>query len=82
MVTATENGVSAEAVFQAARQLPREGRIVLIEMLAGSLREDESLDAEVLAEAERRWAEIEAGTAKSLSLAELDQELRTKYQWP
>ena len=82
MVTATENGVSAEAVFQAARQLPREGRIVLIEMLAGSLREDESLDAEVLAEAERRWAEIEAGTAKSLSLAELDQELRTKHQWP
>ena len=82
MVTATENGVSAEAVYQAARQLPREARIVLIEMLASSLREDESLDAEVLAEAERRWAEIEAGTAKSLSLAELDQELRTKYQWP
>ena len=54
----------------------------MIEMLAGSLREDESLDAEVLAEAERRWAEIEAGTAKSLSLAELDQELRTTYQWP
>ncbi len=82
MVTATENGVSAEAVYQAARQLPREARIELIEMLAGSLREDESLDAEVLAEAERRWAEIEAGTATSLSLAELDQELRTKYQWP
>ena len=82
MVTATENGLSAEAVYQAARQLPREGRIVLIEMLAGSLREDESLDAEVLAEAERRWTEIEAGTAKSSSLAELDQELRTKYQWP
>ena len=82
MVTATENGLSAEAVYQAARQLPREGRIVLIEMLANSLREDESLDAEVLAEAERRWAEIEAGTAKSSSLAELDLELRTKYQWP
>ena len=82
MLTATENGLSAEAVYQAARQLPREGRIVLIEMLASSLREDESLDAEVPAEAERRWAEIEAGTAKSSSLAELDQELRTKYQWP
>ncbi len=82
MVTATENGLSAEAVYQAARQLPREGRMVLIERLASSLREDESLDAGVLAEAERRWAEIEAGTAKSSSLAELDQELRTKYQWP
>ena len=82
MVTATENGPSTEAVYQAARQLPREGRIVLIEMLAGSLREDESLDAEVLAEAERRWAEIEAGTAKPSSLAELDLELRTKYEWP
>ena len=82
MVTATENGLSAEAVYQAARQLPRERRIVLIEMLASSLREDESLDAEVLAEAERRWAEIESGTAKSWSLPELDQELRTKYQWP
>ena len=82
MVTASETGLSAEAIYQAARQLPREGRIVLIEMLAGSLREDESLDAEVLAEAERRWTEIEAGTAKSSSLAELDLELRTKYQWP
>ena len=82
MVTATENGLSAEAVYQAARQLPREGRIVLIEMLASSLCKDESLDAEVLAEAERRWAEIESGTAKSSSLAELDPELRTKYQWP
>ena len=82
MVTATENGLSAEAVYQAARQLPREGRIVLIEMLAGSLREDELLDPEVLAEAERRWAEIESGTAKSSSLAELDLELHTKYPWP
>ncbi len=82
MVTAAENSLSTEAVYQAARQLPREGRIVLIEMLASSLREDESLDAGVLAEAERRWAEIESGTAKSSSLAELDQELRTKYQWP
>ena len=82
MVTATENGLSAEAVYQAARQLPREGRIVLIEMLADSLREDESLDAEVLAEAERRWVTIESGTAKSSSLAELELELRTKYQWP
>ena len=72
MVTASENGLSAEAVYQAARQLPREGRIVLIEMLAGSLREDESLDAEVLAEAERRWVTIESGTARSSSLAELD----------
>ena len=38
MMTATENGLSAEAVYQAARQLPREGRIVLIELLASSLR--------------------------------------------
>ena len=47
MVTATENGLSAAAVYQAARQLPREGRIVLFEKLAGSLREDDSLDSEV-----------------------------------
>ena len=73
---------AAEAVCRAARQLTREGRIVLIEMLGGSPREDESLDAEVLAEAEWRWAEIEFGTAKSSSPAELDQELRAKYQWP
>ena len=82
MATTTERGPSTEDIYQAARQLPREGRIVLIEMLANSLREDESLDAAVLADAERRWAEIESGTAKSSSLAELDQELRTKYQWP
>lgn len=82
MVTATERGPSTEDIYQAARQLPREGRIVLIEMLANSLREDETLDPEVIAEAERRWAEIESGTAKSSSLADLDQELRTKYQWP
>lgn len=82
MVTANETGLSTESVFQAARQLPREGRIVLIEMLAGSLREDESLDAEVLAEAERRWTEIENGAAPSSNLTDLDQELRTKYQWP
>ena len=83
MVTAneSENRLSAESIYHAARQLPREGRIVLIEMLAGSLREDEALDPEVLAEAERRWTEIETGTAQSLTLSELDHELRAKYQW-
>ena len=69
MVPATENGLSAEAVYQADRQLPREGRIMLIDRLASRLREGESLDAE-------------AGTANSSSLVELDQERRTKYQWP
>ena len=73
---------SPEIVFQAARQLRREDRIVLIEMLAGSLREDDPLDAEIVAKAERRWAEIESGTVESVSLAELDRELRAKYQWP
>ena len=38
MVPAAENGLSAAAVYQAARQLPREGRMVLIELLASSLR--------------------------------------------
>ena len=80
-MTVTENGPSAEQIYQAARQLSREGRIVLIEMLASSLREDESLDADILAEADRRWAEIESGSAKSSSLVELDQELRAKHQW-
>ena len=82
MAIAIEVEDSTEIVFQAARHLPREDRIVLIEMLASSLREDESLDSTVIATAERRWAEIEAGTAKSVSLADLDRELRTKYQWP
>ena len=82
MATTIEVENSGEIIFQAARQLPREDRIVLIEMLASSLREDESLDSVVIATAERRWAEIEAGTAKSVSLADLDRELRAKYQWP
>ena len=81
LVTANAEGLSTESIFQAARQLPREGRIVLIELLAVSLREDESIDPEVLAAAERRWTEIESGVVQSSSLADLDLELRTKYQW-
>lgn len=82
MATTIEAENSTEIVFHAARLLPREDKIVLIEMLASSLREDESLDPDVIADAERRWAEIEAGTAKTVSLADLDHELRAKYQWP
>ena len=37
MATATEHGPSTEDICQAARQLPREWRIVLIEMLANNL---------------------------------------------
>ena len=73
---------STESLFEAARHLPREGRIILIEKLAARLREDESLDPEIIADAERRWTEIEAGTAKSVSMGDLDRELRAKYQWP
>jgi len=82
MVTTEAKGPSAEEIYQAARNLSREGRIVLIEMLAGSLREDTSLDADVLTEADRRWSEIESGLAKSSSLSDLNQDLRTQYRWP
>lgn len=82
MSVTAESELSTESLFEAARHLPREGRIVLIEKLAASLREDESLDPDLIADAERRWIEIEAGTAKSVSLLDLDRELRAKYQWP
>ena len=76
----TELDATTNAVFDAARHLPPEAKLVLIEKLAGSLLEDDTLESEVIATAERRWAEIEAGSAKSVSLADLEKELRTKYQ--
>ena len=80
MSATLEVDVAADAVFEAARHLPPAAKLVLIEKLAGSLLEDDTLEPEVIATAERRWAEIEAGTAKSVSLADLEKELRTKYQ--
>lgn len=77
-----EVDVAADAVFEAARHLPREAKLVLIEKLASCLLEDDAFDADQIVIAERRWAEVEAGTAKSVSLTDLEQELRTKYQWP
>ena len=86
MPLTTEPEISTESLFEAAKHLPRAGRIVLIEKLAASLREDESLAPEVIADAERRWSEIESGTAKSVNLAEVNREIDSigmrEEDWP
>jgi putative addiction module component (TIGR02574 family) len=66
-----------KSILDAALALSEADRAVLAEALWDSLplREDEVLDAELLAELERRSAEFDQGTAGEISWSELKKQL-------
>jgi putative addiction module component (TIGR02574 family) len=66
-----------QAVFDAALALPEAERILLTRQLLDTLseEEDEALDDDLLAELDRRRAEIGEGTAGSILWSQLRQEV-------
>jgi hypothetical protein len=86
MPRTSEPEISTESLFEVARHLPREGRIVLIEKLAASLLDEKPVAQEAVADAERRWAELESGTAKPASMTDLENPLDSigmrEEDWP
>lgn len=72
---------SYEDILEEAINLPMEERSLLAEDLLDSLRTDEEreIEKEWIAVAERRLAEIEAGTATLIPAEDVVRELKAKY---
>ncbi len=66
-----------KSILDAALPLSEADRVALAEALWDSLppREDDAMDAKLLAELERRSAEFDQGTAGEISWAELKKQL-------